>query len=71
MHLLSELLFLGVFFAPMAAIVAMNLLLRNDPPDVAAPWIRLAAHACAERGPEPVRAASVPASNDDELEQAA
>ena len=71
MNMLCELLFLGVFFAPMAAMVSLNLLLRHDAPDVAAPWMRLATRACAERDPEPVRAARVPASNDDELEQAA
>jgi hypothetical protein len=76
-----ELVFFFVFFIPMAIMVTMNLLLHPALPDIAAPWVRIAAPDQAlepqpEPEPEPVPAAeaqaeSSSASNEEEALEAA
>jgi hypothetical protein len=74
-----ELVFFFVFFIPMAIMVTMNLLLHPALPDIAAPWVRIAAPDQAlepQREPEPVPAAeaqaeSSSASNEEEALEAA
>jgi hypothetical protein len=39
-----EWVFFFVFFVPMGALVAMNLLLRRELPEIAAAWARLPRH---------------------------
>jgi hypothetical protein len=38
----SDVVFFLVFFAPIALLVALNLLMQHTPVDVVAPWARLA-----------------------------
>jgi hypothetical protein len=74
-----ELVFFFVFFIPMAIMVTMNLLLHAALPDIAAPWVRIAAPARAlepQPEPEPLAAAeaqaeSSSASNEEEALEAA
>jgi hypothetical protein len=74
-----ELVFFFVFFIPMAIMVTMNLLLHPALPDIAAPWVRIAAPDQAlepQPEPEPLPAAeaqaeSSSASNEEEALEAA
>jgi hypothetical protein len=72
-----ELIFLFVFFVPMAIMVTLNILLHRTLPDVCAPWARLAGQS-AEPQPEPRQEAPVrgtatqaDVSNDEEALEAA
>jgi hypothetical protein len=50
MNAFYDWIFFFVFFLPMGVLVAMNLLLHRDFPDIAAAWARLTRIECATRG---------------------
>jgi hypothetical protein len=72
-----ELIFLLVFFVPMAIMVTMNLVLDRTLPDVTAPWARLVAPRVEPQpdspreAPVPVAAQVAEVSNEDEALEAA
>ena len=49
-----ELIFLLVFFVPMGILVTLSMLFYSDPPDIVAPWARIAAPGVREPAPAPV-----------------
>jgi hypothetical protein len=67
MNAFYDWIFFFVFFLPMGVLVAMNLLLHRDFPDIAAAWARLARIDPEERAQHE----EVEASNDDEERRAA
>jgi hypothetical protein len=77
MNVTLELIFVLVFFIPMALMVALNLLMLHSLPDVAGPWARVSAPmeqpqpAPRHAAPLPARAAaSAYAEDEDALEAA-